>query len=472
MRNFEGNRNRFAFSFIIACIIGLYFLFKYPGPEFTNLERACYFVVLLFAYEMLVLLVYMFSRQDFYIFEPMVIIWAMFFCTYGLQPLIDILNHSTSLSGVDTIDGGIKCTVIVGTSFFILFYFYYKNKNRFTGNIPYQWQDISYRKYKDSSHVAFINLVIWEISFLMFFLYLYKARGLSFKYILSAGTSGAMNSSQVSSTPLGFLSNFSTTMIASYMYYLYYGKSKILKVGMFIGTMLLYILNGYRFVIVIFLLSLMVHYYITRGKKPSWVVIGTCLLALLLLSAMLAATRNSLRHGGGWALTTFSLEVIVSPFESNFILYKPFWRLVQYYPSQYGYTLGYQMIIYTIIMFVPRALWPGKPGPPTKEVMMNIFSNPNIAGTQAFSSIGEYYHEFGTIGSIILMGVFGSVCGKLNGLYVTRSLDDQRAISYSVAFPVVFSLINAGYTPANFYMVLFAYIPIIFVALFVNKEIE
>lgn len=459
-------------TLLFSVVVMIYFFFKIPGYGYSNIERSCYIVVYFYSVMMLLCLCYIVARPDFYVFEPITILWFLFFGVYGLQPMVDLLDRSTSLGGISALRGGIKCTVIVAVSFLFLCYFYYKQKTKVTLNRRFESCKTVYVKYKNANQIATFNTIIWIISGFLFFLYLYKVRGLSLRYILSAGTSGEFNSAQVSSTPLGFLSNFACTMIAAFMYVLYYGKNRAIKIGMGIATLILFVLNGYRFIIVVYALALMSHYYISRHKKPKMITLGIAFTLLLVMAAVLASARNGLRHGEGWNVAEISIEMILSPFESNFILYRPLWRMVELYPSQYSYTFGYQMFFYTLILLIPRAVWPGKPLPPARDVLMNLYNNKAIAGTQAFSSIGEFYQEFGIIGCLFFMSLTGYICGRVTRLYNKEIITDNDLILYSMIFPIVFSLTNGGYTPNNFYMVLFALSPIIATKLLVPEIID
>ena len=68
--------------------------------------------------------------------------------------------------------------------------------------------------------------------------------------------------------------------------------------------------------------------------------------------------------------------------------------MVPVIPSQYDYVWGRQIVIGTIVMMIPRALWPGKISSYGGEGLTTLIG-PNIASGQAYPALGEYYYAAG-----------------------------------------------------------------------------
>ena len=125
-----------------------------------------------------------------------------------------------------------------------------------------------------------------------------------------------------------------------------------------------------------------------------------------------------------------------------------------------NYTFGEQMFFYTLIMLVPRFVWPSKPQPIIREVLMKTVSKyASLAGT-AYPYLGEYYHEFGLLGVILFCFLLGLFCRYLAKKLYSSNIHD--IIIYSVCFPLLFQILIRGYTPSNFYMMVFVLLPIVF----------
>lgn len=91
-----------------------------------------------------------------------------------------------------------------------------------------------------------------------------------------------------------------------------------------------------------------------------------------------------------------------------FEIFKTYYGIMKHIPKDLSYTYGQQIFLYTLIMFIPRALWTSKPEPVTRSVITtSISAYANMAGT-AYPYIGEYYHEFGVAGVIVGCFIFGN----------------------------------------------------------------
>ena len=195
--------------------------------------------------------------------------------------------------------------------------------------------------------------------------------------------------------------------------------------------------------------------------------------ALLFISIM-GFMRHGLRTGSVTDWSSFSIDDILYALETNFNIYKPFYGLVTHYPSQYAYTLGGSMIYDTITHFIPRAIWPGKP--------LAIYSTMAIAmknSTNAFTldhaamawpNLGEYYMEFGIIGSVLIMFWFGRALKKSIRLYESTTIDD--IILYAVFYGFTMQIITRGYTPTIVGLLIFLYLPAIVIRAFTLKGVR
>ena len=84
-----------------------------------------------------------------------------------------------------------------------------------------------------------------------------------------------------------------------------------------------------------------------------------------------------------------------------------------------------------------------------------------LSGT-AYPIIGEFYIEFGSAGVVIFMFLYG----YLNKSWLNRyglSYSKFDKIMYSILLLSNFQIVIRGYTPSNFYMVIFFVLPLLFI---------
>ena len=76
----------------------------------------------------------------------------------------------------------------------------------------------------------------------------------------------------------------------------------------------------------------------------------------------------------------------------------------------------------------------------------------------AFPNIGEFYFEFGPIGVVVCMFIFGVLCANLK-VILKKADDIEELIIYSVTFLALVQIIGRGYIPSNFYLLIFLNLP-------------
>ena len=127
-------------------------------------------------------------------------------------------------------------------------------------------------------------------------------------------------------------------------------------------------------------------------------------------------------------------------------------------PEKHPYTYGATMIVYTLVLIIPRAIWPGKPIPMMKEVVEAVQGATVLKAGAAFPNLGEFYMEFGAIGCVVCMWIFGVLSRKLKILYEDPD-NTNDVILYCTLLPAYMQLIARGYTPSNVYLILFLALP-------------
>ena len=167
----------------------------------------------------------------------------------------------------------------------------------------------------------------------------------------------------------------------------------------------------------------------------------------------------------GWGDQGFSLSILLAPLESDLNTYRTFYAMTQRFPSQYSYMLG-KTFLYTFILFVPRAIWPGKPDNPVRDMIEHSLNKrARISGT-AVANIGEFYANFGILGVAIGMYLLGWIASEMKRRLLPISeyyMDEtgNKRLMYAILFPLCFQWIARGNFSGNFYMTIFAVLPFV-----------
>lgn len=446
----------------IYLTIGILLVLKWPS-DFSIDLKINYFV-LLSAYFIIIGLFFIVTNiYKIDIFDPFIFVSILYIGIFILKPIIDLLSLSIYSHGKDISGGCIKATIIFIISYlcFCLGYVYQKNLKKEDENINL------YLKKEDEKKLN-LAMFIWIISIILCLIHL-KSVGFSIEYIFSFGSKGNLDKEPTNSVLL-FLSNFAVTLITSWMYILVYSRNKVLKIVITLIMAIYLIMRGGRWLLLIFFGAPIIYYYTKRKKRPSMVLLLIILTIVLCIFAFVQVTRSGIKHGNGIIFEKFTPEILLAPFESDLGTYKIFYGLVESIPRRMSFQFGKSIIVYTLIMFIPRAIWPSKPISPVHEVVeVAINYSARISGS-AFPNIGEYYYEFGVLGCIIFMVIFGIVVGKISKLGMSD--DKEKIILYSVLVPFLFQWTARGSFPHNFYSTIFLILPYFLIKLIKNKIIN
>lgn len=389
------------------------------------------------------------------IFEPMIVFTFIYFFMFVYYPLEDINEGVTTFFGQDITAGTIKATLIVMFSYIAFLGGYYLKKS-------YHVQMPEQRYMRESSDskrkIFFVALALWLVGLAANFFYIMSS-GKSLAYILSLGAGGVIDSDAGGNGLLGFVGMFGFLMIGSWFYIKEYGRSRSLKIVTYLLTLLLFWVRGFRFVIVIILVSPIVFYFVKRKKNPSPFVLAAMLVVLLSMITVVGIFRNDIRHGTDTAETSdIGLDTVEQSLYENFGQYRPFYIMVEQIPENYSYTYGVKSFVNPLIMFIPRIVWRGKRF--LGESSNNFLSRAAQIAGSAYCNLGELYMDFGAIGCVIAMFFVGRIFGWTKKWIHGRIISDHSLFAYSVLVPLTMQLIIRGYMASNFNLILFCLLPI------------
>ena len=417
------------------------------------------YLILLFSYLVVGLIMfYTIIKYKIDVFQPFILISILYLFIFTITPMVFIIQENTQAHGVDIMDGCIKATIIYMISYIAFSSGYILKKFSFNSskfNNEFKLSRLE-RKY-----ILIISYLIWIVSYFCSAIYMISI-GRGIVYMLTFGAGGTVKES-LGGGGLAFISNFSYCMIIPLIYIIFFSKSKLIKFTLLYITLSFYISRGFRFIIVILIGSIIISWYRKRRTKPSVTTIAVLILSFLLFIAALGYARRDLKNGNDVDWSSFGIENITYALESNFDIYKPFYGIVSKYPSEFSYTYGRALIGETITMFVPRAIWPNKPLAENSSVLMAIRRSVSdfavLNAGMAVPNIAEFYIDFGIIGCIILMFIFGYIAKYITKYYFVPNNNIHYIILYSVIMPTFMQLVIRGYMPSNFYLVLFLIMP-------------
>lgn len=451
--------------FLLYCGIGVWL---YTLCDFESIYSTEYSILLLSYFIVAGLIVILIFTRKADIFEPIYLTLVLLIGLFSVAPICLTSAGTVALFGRNFMGGCIKTTLIYISACFALCFGYYQKQWRYYNGPIRLENNIHNRK-----NILIAMYVIWIVGFLIGMWYEQKALGRSPLYILTLGGLGENNAGVATVSSVNFLLNFSYSCILPWLYIMYLGKNKLAKIVITYCMVMLYVVCGWRNVIIIVALSYIVVYYMNLNRRPSRKLIVACIFVGVLFLGLLGSMRYGLRNGIKTEVKIFDIDSILFALESNFNLYQPFYGIVENYPAKYSYTLGEGMIFDTLITFIPRAIWSAKPLArdfALLEAIRKSTSNSVIDGAaMAVPSIAEFYVDFGITGTIVLSYIAGRVLQNCTRWYKSPDRTFMSLTLYGIVFGVLDVLVMRGYMPNNFYYIIFLTWPH-FVAKYIERK--
>ena len=450
--------SKFVFCIYLYLIIGLFFCLQYNtvlSTVISSFDISNIYIFLISSYFFIVglfIVICFFKKMD--IFEPFIFCSLIMILLFIITPIINLIINDILCFGEDVMGTSIYGTLIFDLSY-LSFCFGYLNIKR----TPIVTDSLNKTKlFNKRKKIVRVSLLMWVFCFACSIVYIMNS-GASLGYILSLGMFGTVSKNDISSTPIGFIGMFGYSLVTIWMIILVYSKNNPLKFIVGGLTLTSYLIRGFRFIIVIMFIAPIMYFYIKRGKRPNMFKMGFLVFLLIIMIGIVGFSRNALRSGHEIAWNDLSIEVFTDALKGNFDIYKSYYGVLNAIPNKMSYTYGSQ-ILYTFIMFIPRFFWSTKPQPLQSQIVKLGLNETAAKSGFAFPNLGEYYAEFGLIGCIIILYILGSILGRLKKLYQSPKRNENKVIMYCVLIPATMQLIIRGYTPSNFYLIVFLLLPI------------
>lgn len=430
----------------------------------TTLSQ-CYMALFLEGFVFLLAIVIKQSGDDIYIFDPFFMVTLLFVLLFYAAPLIQFSVGETARYGIDITPYCLEGTLYVMLGYISFFLVYQVSSG---GGDAWFTTKGFYREPSKGARglIAKWSVWIWVIAYLMCCAN-YMMRGYGILYIISGGFGGEQAIIQEDS--FAFLAYAKLSLISSWLMYFCYGKQRAVKLCMFFLTFTAMMLGGGRASLLILLLAPVVVTYVKDRRSPNfWLVIGLVVAAVLFF-AIIQVARVGIRSGMGFDLSGISSDMLFGPFSAEINDFMSYYALLPVVPEHHDFLFGSQMFGYSLILLIPRALWPGKPYPQVYDLVQLSLGDMAVANGNAYPALGEYYVEFGVVGIVVLMGLFAIACKFLRRLYLNSEGSSLSVVAYGLFYPFIFSLVARGYFPQNFTTALFLFAPVVIVSYVVSR---
>ncbi len=350
------------------------------------------------------------------VLEPIYIVNGTFYLYFVFQPSMDLLFNNRYFFGVDYFSQLPMATTYVAIGIIMLMIGYYSNfgvsisrriikkffiKN--TNNNPNS-------KIKSFNYAIFLSI----ISFVGFYYYLKTIGGSFIGTITLNIISGSHHlyptlNDQFSNPFVNYFGSMYLFSVGGFMIlYAFQKRWRLLLIPLFLIIFALSSTMGARFVLIILILSPIIYEYIKRNKVPKLTHIVTIILILFLIFGIIGALRVSIQSNKiSHYNSSINLHDIWLEFSYDAGIYNTFYAMIKNIPKNYNFVYGYTYLA-ALIQPIPRALLPNK-GSGGPSIGLNIFDGNPIPAESgvAYPMIGDFYVNFGIIGIVIFMFVFG-----------------------------------------------------------------
>ena len=259
---------------------------------------------------------------------------------------------------------------------------------------------------------------------------------LSVFLVASAAVSG-IGESHSATQPAAYLLYAPQYALGAGLFLYYLGRSKLVRRIGGVTCLILtasFAASGVRYLALVGAAALLILTIWTRGpvRLPRARMFWLAVLVGFVALSILGVTRQS-----GSELS--STSVITSGIDSSDVVL-PLAAVIKRTQDR-GFLLG-TSYTYLVIQVVPRQVWPGKPTPPTVDVI-GEFSD--VREGRAFPLWGEMYLNFGWLGVVIGMAAIGYFYRRLLRAWGTRRVDSPGLdVAMALCAPLLVQWMSRG----------------------------
>jgi oligosaccharide repeat unit polymerase len=391
------------------------------------------------------------------IFEPIFLVCAAYFLYFVWAPTYDWIRGNFSPFGIDIVSGIWRGTMhaIVGVASMLVGYYVNfggeKRRNPMADSKstyrPTPEHPVDLRRASEANKYA-IGLIIGAIVCLGL---TFKLTGWNWSRLLTFGQLGdeKLNIWLIEQNPfLNYLHSTMEWFLPAFLVLMVFRRpsprSRFFLSIAFLAVFAIYTTLGFRYRVLLLMMAPVVYWYMTKRKRPGVMGIVVAAVVTILMVSIIGGTRGATRAGGDIERQDIALAQSGNNFTQDLRIYPPFYRMLDVYPIDYDYIWG-SSYLYVFISPIPRALWPGKPDAPVRNVLRVILGERAVTAGLAYPNLGEFYVNFGLVGEILGMFLFGFILRRI-WMFLQRNAHDPWAlILYSMTLPFLVQVVSRGY---------------------------
>ena len=401
--------------------------------------------------------------------QPIYIVNGTFYLYFVFKPWMDLLLNLKYYFGMNLFPYLPLATFYVIIGIVMLELGYYSNIN--VSSFIKKFSKINSQK-NDSNRAIKYAVFLLLIGSTLFYLYT-RMMDMSFIALITFNLFNTspirfVSSSIQQSNPfINYLYSSQYLLASSFaILYAFQKKRRFLLLPLFLIIFALFATIGFRYILVVMIVFLVFYRYLKKNEIPKLKDIFFLILIIFLMFLVvggIGAMRGFLRSGN---LTNvrdvLNLETIWNEFGYNLNIYQPFYAMIVNIPKYHNYTYGFTYYL-AIVQPIPRGLWHNKPAgiPNLGSAIFGGNPQPSESG-QAYPIIGDFYINFGLIGIIILMSLFGLSLKILWKYLEIYKYNNWVKIIFSLSSGYLVQLVSRGWPPQILTELFFLIFPIIF----------
>ncbi|MCI9439814.1 MAG: oligosaccharide repeat unit polymerase [Ruminococcus sp.] len=405
------------------------------------------FLLLTLLHIVIWIMIYRMGKKGTDCFDSFYLVSGLYILIFVCAPYIWIQRGQTSYQGVEVMEYLPVATLVFNISYLMYAIASVDNKKVYIAQkkIGFDYENVKFLEFVESDYIKnYIKRYAWivfGVSMILALCY-YRMTGRGLRFMLTLGQGGEMGTRN-SGYGLYFLMQFIRSAIPGIILIIGYQKKKrwlvylcayiICAVCMTTGSRNLAICVG---------LAIVVYQYKSKGKRPSLFLIFVAVLTLYLFVGFIGTYRPVIKSGEKIDLSAMSTSSLFSAFMYNVEIFFPFYTLVGYLKKgmiKLHWGLG---VVFVVIQFIPRIIWNSKPSMLGLTAFEAMYGD--SMGGAAYPNMGEFFYEFGMVGIIVGMWLFGYFMRQL--IQKTQNIDNRLDIvTYAIAYGYMMQFVCRGH---------------------------
>lgn len=379
------------------------------------------------------------------VLEPIILVNAGYWLYFAYAPVVDLLSGNDTFFDVRVVPAlplGLMCAFLGLLS---MTAGYYTSTGRSLARA------LPAPPVRERSAVPYA-IVLLAVTVLLFGAYL-RSSPLSWTRLLSLGQISSTDSIWSQTEAVSPLNNYlkSTVecFVPAFMVLLGYSKSRRkLLIPLFVAILLIYTTLGFRYRVLVLVVAPAVYWYLRTQRRPTLSHVAMGVMVGFLIVGGIGGLRGAFRSGQ--KVEGVDLKQSFVQFNNSLAIYQPFLVTLDAFPSRHDFLWG-TSFLYVVYQPIPRALWPSKPPSPQQEIVRTSFgSDDPVKSGVAFPNIAEFYVNFGFVGIVVCMFIFGAFMRVVYEYMRIHNDNTWALIGYAVALPFFVQLISRGYFVQTF----------------------